>query len=68
MKKSEPTYVNSDPVALGKQRIGTIRATNAEAMTPHGMLKAPRLQGPARNRLPTKKTRIKTGAVNATKS
>ena len=43
-----------------------MRATNALAVTPTGMLKRPRFQGPALNLLPTKKTRMKIGVVNAT--
>lgn len=53
------------PVTLGKQRIGTMSMTKAEAMVPVGMEKRPRFQGPGRKRLPTKKTRIKIGVVKA---
>lgn len=49
-------------------RIGTIKATNAHAHTPIGILSLPRFQGPARNLFPTKKTLMKIGIVNATKA
>ena len=45
-----------------------MRMTNAHAMQPIGMLKRPRFHGPARNLLPTKKTRMKIGVVKATKA
>ena len=53
------------PVTLGKQSIGTMSMTKAEAMMPMGMEKCPRFQGPGRKRLPTKKTRMKIGVVKA---
>lgn len=62
---AKETHVNSAPVTLGKQRMGTMRMTKAEAMTPTGILYLPRFQGPARKRLPTKKTRMKMGVVKA---
>jgi len=40
-------------------------ATNADATVPIGMENLPRFQGPGRKRLPTKKTRMKIGIVNA---
>lgn len=55
----------SGPVTLGKQRMGTMSMTNAEAMVPMGIEKRPRFQGPGRKRLPTRKTRIKMGMVKA---
>lgn len=58
--------VRSFPVTLGRQRIGTMSATNALAMAPMGILKRPRFHGPALNLLPTKNTRIKMGVVKAT--
>lgn len=62
------TYSRSDPVKLGRQRIGTIKATNAHAAAPMGTLNFPRCHGPRRKRLPTKKTRMKIGIVKATKA
>ena len=62
------THVRSEPVKLGSIRIGTMRATNAQAALPMYILKGPKFQGPALNRLPTKKTRMKIGIVNATKA
>ena len=60
------THSRSEPVKLGSIRIGTMRATNAQAALPIYMLKGPKFQGPALNRLPTKNTRMKIGIVNAT--
>jgi len=40
-------------------------ATNADAMMPMGMENLPRCHGPGRNLLPTKKTRMTMGIVNA---
>lgn len=40
-------------------------ATNADANAPMGMENLPRFHGPGRNLLPTKKTRMKIGIVNA---
>jgi hypothetical protein len=59
------TYVSSEPVTLGKQRIGTMRSTNAQAIAPMGREKRPRCQGPGRKRSATKKTRMKMGIVKA---
>ncbi|KAL9103530.1 MAG: hypothetical protein Q9163_001448 [Psora crenata] len=53
-------------VELGSIKIGTIKATKAHAATPIGVLNFPRFHGPARNLLPTKKTRMKIGIVKAT--
>jgi hypothetical protein len=50
---------------LGKHKIGTMSATNADASVPMGIEARPRFHGPGRNRLPTKKTRMKIGIVNA---
>ena len=66
--ESRNTHSRSEPVTLGSIRIGTMRATNAQAAPPMYMLKGPRFQGPARNLFPTKKTRMKIGIVNATKA
>ena len=66
--KGNKTYSRSAPVPLGKHKIGTISATNAHAHTPIGVLARPRCHGPARNRFPTKNTRMKMGVVNATKA
>ena len=62
------THSKSEPVTLGSIKIGTMRATNAQAALPMYMLNGPRFQGPALNRLPTKKTRMKMGIVKATKA
>ena len=62
------THVKSEPVKLGSMRIGTIRDTNPQAALPMYILKGPRFHGPALNLLPTKKTRMKIGIVNATKA
>ena len=62
------THSKSEPVKLGSMRIGTMRATNAQAAHPMYILKGPKFQGPALNRLPTKKTRMKMGMVKATKA
>lgn len=48
--------------------MGIMRRTKAEATTPTGMLARPRFHGPARKRLPTKKTRMKIGVVKAKKA
>jgi hypothetical protein len=61
----EKTYVSSSPVTLGKQRIGTMRRTKAQAIAPTGREKRPRCQGPGRKRSATKKTRMKMGIVKA---
>jgi hypothetical protein len=45
--------------------MGTMSATNADAITPMGMENLPRCHGPGRNLLPTKKTRMTMGIVNA---
>jgi hypothetical protein len=52
----------------GKQRIGNMTMTNAEAAYPIGRLNIPKFQGPGRNRPPTTKTRIAIGIVKATKA
>jgi hypothetical protein len=59
------THVKSAPTTLGKHKIGTMSATNADAMIPIGMENLPKFHGPGRNLLPTKKTRMKMGIVNA---
>jgi len=60
--------VRSLPLTLGKHNNGTIKATNALATAPIGILQRPRFQGPGRKRLPTKNTRMKIGVVKATKA
>jgi hypothetical protein len=50
---------------LGKHNIGTMSATNTDASAPMGIDTLPRFHGPGRNRLPTKKTRMNIGMVNA---
>jgi hypothetical protein len=45
--------------------MGTMSATKADAITPIGIESFPRFQGPGRNLLPTKNTRMKIGIVNA---
>ena len=62
------THSKSEPVRLGSIKIGTMSATKAQAALPMYMLKGPKFQGPALNRLPTKKTRMKMGMVKATKA
>lgn len=62
------TYSRSEPVRLGNIKIGTMSRTNAQAIVPMTMLYLPRCQGPGRNLLPTKNTRMKMGMVKATKA
>jgi hypothetical protein len=63
--KLEATHVKSAPVMEGRHKIGTMSATKADAITPIGIENFPRCHGPGRKRLPTKKTRMKMGMVNA---
>jgi hypothetical protein len=58
-------YVKFAPVTLGKQRIGIMSKTKAHATLPMALEYFPRFQGPGLKRLPTKKTRMKIGMVNA---
>ncbi len=62
---SVKSYVSSAPVVLGKQRMGIIIKTKAHATVPMAPEYFPRFQGPGLKRLPTRKTRIKIGMVNA---
>lgn len=52
-------------VAVGSINTGIIRATNAHAAPPIGMLNLPRFHGPGRKRSPTKNTRMKIGILKA---
>ncbi len=61
-------HSRSEPVTLGNIKTGTMSNTNAQAILPMTMLYLPKFQGPGLNLLPTKKTRIKMGIVNATKA
>ena len=59
------TYVKSGPVTLGKHKIGIMSKTKMHATLPIALEYFPKFQGPGLKRLPTKKTRIAMGIVNA---
>lgn len=60
--------VRSEPVTAGKHRIGTMSAVKQDATMPVGIDRRPRFQGPGRNLLRVKATRMKVGVVKATKA
>ena len=64
----QSSYLRSDPVKVGKQNTGSMRATNEHAATPIGVLHLPKFHGPGLNLLPTKKTLMNIGMVKATKA
>jgi hypothetical protein len=61
----DEAYVKSAPVTLGKHRIGIMSKTKIHATLPIALEYFPRFHGPGLKRLPTKKTRMKIGMVNA---
>src|SRR3569833_953568 len=58
----------SEPVTLGRQRIGIMSRVKALDAVPTTGLHLPRFHGPGRNLLPTKKVRIVMGIVKATQA